>query len=161
MFQAVANKMQYTLLRVMVHEHTKSLLFYEQAGMMLTEEPECRAVKDGMLFIPHMGRAMSAKTLLTRDNNKMLLSRPCTTGSCLRQPRRKRSIRLIFLANAERGRRLLLYRSCARRRERIAAPEPAAPKRAGGGSLGWAGAGVKGCGLQPLPLLFVPLLHDG
>ncbi len=36
-------------------------------------------------------------------------------GSCLRQPRRKRSSRLIFLADAGRDRRLLLYRPCARR----------------------------------------------
>ncbi len=42
----------------------------------------------------------------------------------------------------------------------IAAPETA-PILAGGGSVGWAGAGVWGCGLQPLLLLFVPLLHDG
>ena len=36
-------------------------------------------------------------------------------GSCLRQPRRKPSNRLIFLADAGRDRRLLLYRPCARR----------------------------------------------
>ena len=47
-----------------------------------------------------------------RCSRGMLSCRPCTTGSCLGQPRRKRSIRLIFLADAGRDRIPLLYRSC-------------------------------------------------
>ena len=67
MVQAVTYKMQHTLLRVLVHKSTNSLLLLEQTGMMLTEDIECRAVKDEMLFIPNMERAMPAEPLLTWD----------------------------------------------------------------------------------------------
>ena len=67
MFQAVTDKMQYTLLRVLIHKPTNSLLLHEQTGMMLMEEIECRAVKDEMLFILHMERAVPAEPLLTWD----------------------------------------------------------------------------------------------
>ena len=59
---------------------------------------------------PHMERAMAEKPLLTWD--VVIACRPCTTGSCLRQLRRKRSAKLIFLADAGRDKRLLFYRSC-------------------------------------------------
>ena len=67
MFQAVTDKIEYTLLRVLVHKPTNSLLLYEQTGIMLTKKLECRAVKDEMLFIPHMERAVAAKPLRTWD----------------------------------------------------------------------------------------------
>ncbi len=52
-------------LRVLVNNSTNSLLLLEQTGMMLTEEIECRAVKDEMLSIPNKARAMPAEPLLT------------------------------------------------------------------------------------------------
>ncbi len=64
MVHAVTYKMQHTLLRVLIHKFTNSLLLLEQTGMMLTEEIECRAVKDEMLFIPNMARVMPAEPLL-------------------------------------------------------------------------------------------------
>ncbi len=92
MVQAVTYKMQHTLLRVLIHKSTNSLSPLEQTGMMLTEEMECRTVKDGMLFIPNMARAMPAEPLLTWD----VVMPPLHDG----QLRRKRSTRLIFLADA-------------------------------------------------------------
>ncbi len=67
MVQAVTYKMQHTLLRVLIHKSTNSLSPLEQTGMMLTEEIECRAVQDEMLFIPNTARAMPAEPLLTWD----------------------------------------------------------------------------------------------
>ncbi len=59
--------MQHTLLRVLIYKSTNSVSPLEQTGIMLTEKIECRAVKDGMLFIPNMARAMPAEPLLTWD----------------------------------------------------------------------------------------------
>ena len=53
----------YALLRILVHKPTNSLLLHEQMGKMLMEEIECRAVKDEMLFIPHVKKAMPAEPL--------------------------------------------------------------------------------------------------
>ena len=49
------------------YDRTVCCMLHKQAGQMLTEELECRAVNDEMLFIPHMERAMPAKPLLTWD----------------------------------------------------------------------------------------------
>ncbi len=61
MFQAVTNKLQHPLLRVLVHKPTNSLWLLEHTGMMLTEEIECRAFKDDMLFISNMEKGNAGR----------------------------------------------------------------------------------------------------
>ncbi len=58
--------MQHTLLRVLVHETTNNLL-HDVRNIMLRQEIECKAIKDEVLFIPSMERAMPAGLLLTWD----------------------------------------------------------------------------------------------
>ena len=136
MVQAVTYKMQHTLLRVLIHKSTNSLSPLEQTGMMLTEEIECRAVKDEMLFIPNMARAMPAEPLLTWD----VIMPPLHDGQLPEAAETEAQYQINLPGRCWQGQEAAAV-SPLRLPLCIAAPEPA-QIFAGGGSLGWAGAGV-------------------
>ena len=59
------NDLRYTLPRVLFHKPTNTLMLYKQTSVMLLEELEGRAIKDKMLFVPHMeskGKGNAGKT---------------------------------------------------------------------------------------------------
>ncbi len=143
MVQAVTYKMQHTLLRVLVHKSTNSLLLLEQTGMMPTEEVECRAVRDEMLFIPNMAKAMPAEPLLTWD----VVMPPLHNGQLPEAAETEAQYQITLPGRCWQGQEVAAVPPL-RPLLCIAAPEPA-QIFAGGCLLGWAGAGV-----QPLLLLF-------
>ncbi len=69
---------------------------------------EGSAFKYEVFFIANMGGQGQQR----RCSRGVLVYRPCTTGSCARQPRRKRSSWLTFLADAGSENSLFRCRRC-------------------------------------------------